>query len=665
MNSHPTQTRSSATSCGCPRGVRHASAIAITVLLLAVTYSLSPTPLAAAAESDKKTFSADTFSKRITPLLVRYCNDCHGPDVQEADIAFNKYPSVNSVRADREAWMKVDEMVLFGAMPPDDEPHPSQEERKLISDWIQSLFATDCSKQRDPGRETVRRLNRTEYDNTIRDLTGLDLHLADEFPSDDVGEGFDNIGDVLSLPPLLFEKYMDAAERVAKAAIIAEPVGAETQRKDLPDSHRRIVIVRPSDDKSPKTAAREILERFAGRAFRRPVKPDELTRLVGLVELALAEGDSFERGIQVAVSAVLVSPQFLIRMEIDPSPDDPRQIRILNDYELATRLSYFLWSSMPDDELFALAAQGTLGHEDVLHGQVTRMLQDPKAQALVENFGGQWLNLRNLEDVTPDPVRFASFDDALRRAMRRETELFFAAVMREDRSIVDFLSGDFSFVDARLARHYGIKNVRGDQFRRISLSEGNRRGLLTHASILTLTSNPTRTSPVKRGKWIMENILGTPPPEPPGDIPMLEVTQEAAPNATLREQMVMHRENPVCASCHLQMDALGFGFENFDPVGRWRDRDGEKAIDAAGKLPSGEQFSRPTELVAILANMKRDFSEALSRKMLTYALGRGLEPFDDCAIQELVHRLEQDEYRFSSLVLGIVVSDPFRKRRGE
>ncbi len=798
MMLHRTRIPSSASLSNCSTVVRQWSLTAGPVLLLLLANGLSPSPSAGAAEPTKETFAADTFSRQITPLLVRYCIDCHGPDSQEAGIAFNKYTSVHSVREDRDAWMKVDEMVLFGAMPPEDQPQPTQEQRKLISRWIQSLFATDCSKQRDPGRETIRRLNRAEYDNTIRDLTGLDLHLADDFPSDDVGEGFDNIGDVLSLPPLLFEKYMDAAERVATAAIVAEPVGAQTQQKsgkelrgtgsanlgggdiyrlasagsvsvefefprdgqyvlrveagaqqagsevakaqlsldgepgevvevpasasqletyeiqaaiakgkhrlsasfindyynpearnpkdrdrnmvirslavfgpvdwrdeELPESHRRIVIARPNDEKSPQAAARQVLERFATRAFRRPVKPEELSGLVQLVELALAEGDSFERGIQVAVSAVLVSPQFLIRMELDPAPDDPQQIRVLNDFELATRLSYFLWSSMPDDELFTLAAEGKLGHDDVLAQQVSRMLQDPKAEALVRNFGGQWLNLRNLEEVTPDPKAYATFDDSLRQAMRRETELFFAAVMREDRSIIEFLEGDFSFVNARLADHYGIAGVRGDQFQRVSLSGGHRKGLLTQASILTLTSNPNRTSPVKRGKWIMENILGTPPPEPPANVPMLEETQEAAPDATLREQMVMHRENPVCASCHLQMDELGFGFENFDPIGRWRERDGNKPIDAAGELPSGQRFTKPTELVAILASMKRDFSEAFARKMLTYALGRGLKPFDDCAVQDLVHRLERNDYRFSSLVHGIVVSDPFRKRRGE
>jgi hypothetical protein len=590
--------------------------------------------------------------------------------------------------------MKVDEMVLFGGMPPEGEPQPDPQERRLLSQWIQSVFAVDCSAPRDPGRVTIRRLNRAEYDNTIRDLVGLDLHLAKDFPSDDVGEGFDNIGDVLSLPPLLFEKYMDAAEQIARAAIVAQPPDAKTQRRqrqelrgdgaarldgygvfglssagtvsdDVPESHQRIMIASPGEGKSPRQAAREILEPFATRAFRRPVTSRELEPLVDLVDLAMQEGESFQGGIQVAVAAVLVSPHFLFRMEMDPDANDPPQIRTLNDYELATRLSYFLWSSLPDDELFALAAEGKLHQQDTLRQQVLRMLQDPKSEALVRNFGGQWLNLRNLAEIAPDPKQFPSFDDRLRQAMQRETELLFAAVMREDRSLLDFLSADFTFLNGPLAEHYGIPGVVGDEFRRIALGDGRRLGLLTQASILTLTSNPTRTSPVKRGKWIMENILGTPPPDPPPNVPMLEETQQAAPNATLREQLVLHRENPVCASCHLQMDALGFGFENFDAIGRWRDRDGENPIDAGGQLPSGEQFSGPQDLVRILAQRKREFSTALARKMLTYALGRGLQPYDDCAVRDIVQRLESNDYRFSALVLGIIASEPFRQRRGE
>jgi hypothetical protein len=425
------------------------------------------------------------------------------------------------------------------------------------------------------------------------------------------------------------------------------------------------MIATPGGGKTPEQAAREILKPFASRAFRRPARPEEVDALVRLVNPALEEGETFERGIQIAVAAVLVSPHFLFRVEIDPEADNPKSIRELNDYELASRLSYFLWSSMPDDELFSLADRGVLHEDDVLEAQIRRMLQSDKAQALVVNFGGQWLNLRNLEDVTPDPTRFGHFSDALRRDMRRETELFFATVMREDRSILEFLTGDFTMVNGRLAGHYGMNGISGEEFQKVALTDGKRIGLLTHASILTLTSNPTRTSPVKRGKWIMENILGTPPPDPPPNVPMLEEAQKASPNLSLREQMVLHRKNPVCASCHRKMDPLGFGFENFDAVGRWRNKDGEFPVDASGELPGGERFSGPADLVRILAKRKTQFTETLVSRMLVYALGRGLKPYDQSAIDEIVGRVEKNDYRFSSVITGIVMSRPFRMRRGD
>jgi hypothetical protein len=393
------------------------------------------------------------------------------------------------------------------------------------------------------------------------------------------------------------------------------------------------------------------------------VKADEVDRLVRLADSVLDQRGSFEQAIQTAVAAVLVSPHFLFRIEDDGAAYAASPVRELNGYELASRLSYFLWSSMPDDELFTLAGRGELHDEAVLAQQVRRMIADPKSAALVENFAGQWLNLRNLDEATPDPKQFPGFDADLKHAMRRETELLFDAVMREDRRILEFLIADFTFVNERLAKHYGIDGVTGERFQQIRLPADQRVGLLTQASILTLTSNPTRTSAVKRGKWIMENILGTPPPDPPANVPGLEETQQAKPDATLREQLVLHRQNAVCASCHIQMDELGFGFENFDPVGRWRVEDDGKPIDSAGELPSGERFRGPIELVRILSQRERAFAEALTRKMLTYALGRGLQYYDQCAVEAIVQRMDQNDFRFSSLVLGIVTSEPFRMRR--
>ena len=466
-----------------------------------------------------------------------------------------------------------------------------------------------------------------------------------------MGEGFDNIGDVLSLPPLLLEKYLDAAEQASAQA--SAQAG-------------KLITVRPGDGKTPSQAATAVLKPFVTRAYRRPATADDLRPLVKLVETVIARGESYDRGIQAAVAATLVSPHFLYRFELDPAPEDPKQIRALSDYELATRLSYFLWSTMPDDELFGLAAKGELHRDDVLRRQVPRMLKDPKAEALIRNFGGQWLNLRLLDEATRDPRRFPGFDERLRRAMQRETELLFETVLREDRSVLDFLTADFTFVNEVLAKHYGLPpKIQGDQFQRVTLSGTPRRGVLTQASILTLTSNPSRTSPVKRGKWILENILGTPPPEPPANVPPLEATQKATPNATLREQMVLHRKDPVCASCHRMMDDLGFGFENFDAVGRWRDRENDRPIDAAGELPSGERFTGAAELIRILGQRREEFARALTRKMLVYALGRGLQYYDQCTVDRVVAELKQNGDRFSVLIAGIVTSEPFRMRRGD
>jgi uncharacterized protein DUF1592/uncharacterized protein DUF1588/uncharacterized protein DUF1585 len=328
-------------------------------------------------------------------------------------------------------------------------------------------------------------------------------------------------------------------------------------------------------------------------------------------------------------------------------------------------LSYFLWSSMPDEELFDHARKSDLHQPAVLEAQVKRMLKDPKAHALVENFADQWLLIRNLKSATPDTAMFPTFDEPLRRAMQKETELYFDNVVREDRSILDFIDSDYTFVNERLAKHYGIDGVKGDEFRKVTLKDGRRGGVLTQASVLTVTSNPTRTSPVKRGKFILDNILGAPPPPPPPDVPALKEGKEVADSVSLRQQMEQHRSNPSCASCHQKMDPLGFGFENFDAIGAWRDRDGKNAIDPAGVLPDGSSFKGPAELKAILKARQQDFAHCLTEKMLTYALGRGLERPDRCVVEEVTRNVVQNQYTFSSLVLGIVKSEPFLMRRGK
>ena len=407
----------------------------------------------------------------------------------------------------------------------------------------------------------------------------------------------------------------------------------------------------------------DILRGFADRAFRRPATHDELMRLLGIVLSAEKDGESPESSIALGLRSVLASPQFLFRSAMI---DDFAQTGFTlpaNDFELASRLSYFLWSSMPDEELFRWSAQGTLHQPETLRSQVVRMLKDPRSRALAENFAAQWLQTRKLKEFTPDPTRFPDFDEALRSAMLEETRLFFATIQEEDRDVRDFLDADFTFVNERLARHYGIEGIIGDHFRRVSLSGTVRGGVLTQASVLTATSNPTRTSPVKRGKWILENILGAPPAPPPSGVEALKEGQKAVANGTLRQRMERHRSDPACASCHRRMDPLGFGLENFDAMGAWRTQDDGQPIDPSGRLPGARVFRGPAELKAALRSRDHAFVRCLAEKLLTYALGRGLKRSDLRAVDQIVVNLAGEEYKFSSLVIAVTQSEPFLRAR--
>jgi mono/diheme cytochrome c family protein len=623
------------------------------VLLLAVVVVQVPSWAGDPPPAQAKAPDPAAFQMQVVSLLQRHCVSCHGGDKPKGNLSLDAFKDEAAALKAPAVWDKVAQNLRTGSMPPPSRRKPDKADVDQALAWIDARFgAVDCTKQRDPGRVTIRRLNRAEYNNTIRDLVGIDFQPADDFPADDVGYGFDNIGDVLSLPPLLMEKYLAAADKIVEKAW------------KTPDARKRILICQPTD-KDQTDCARKTIEAFATRAYRRPLTADEVARLAGFVELAQKNGDDFETGIQLAVKATLVSPNFLFRIERDPPPGaadaGPHPI---SDFELATRLSYFLWSSMPDDELFEEARQGTLRKEGHLEAQVGRMLKDVKARALVENFAGQWLQIRNLKTVSPDTGRFPLWGDALRNAMGRETELFFETVVREDRSILEFIDADFTFVNEPLAKLYGIDGVKGEAFRRVQLRGGQRGGVLTQASILTITSNPTRTSPVKRGKWILENILGTPPPPPPPNVPELNEKQEALLSGSLRKRMEQHRENPNCASCHARMDPLGFGFENYDAIGAWRTRDGNFPVDPSGVLPGGQSFNGPAELKVILKEQKDLFARCLADRLLTYALGRGLEPYDKCAVDDVAAGTAKNQYKFTSLVLEVVKSDPFQMRRG-
>lgn len=734
--------------------------------------------------------SSASFAKDVRPLLQKYCISCHGGARPKADLSLEKYTDETSVVNDRDMWDAIADQLQSRSMPPEGKPQPTAAEFSLMTGWITAtLQRVDCADGINPGRVTVRRLNRAEYNNTIRDLLGVDVRPADEFPLDDSGYGFDTIGDVLSISPILMERYLAAAEKVVKIAMngpsngktvslvkanqfsggnggsagyrtlssngeitasISVPADAEyllrirahetpagterakmklrvdnkdiytfrvqaredfpgvyersvslkkgnhtiglaflndffdpdTKRADrrdrnlmvhqveaidpkfeeIPESYRRLMIAQPSATVTKTEAARKILRNFARRAFRRPVEPEEVDRLLEIAGMAFKEGDDFNQAVGVAIQAALVSPHFLFRPEID----DPKQkgSHRISHFELASRLSYFLWSSMPDDELFSLADEGTLHDPAVLSRQVARMLQDTRARALVENFGGQWLETRKVEIVTPDRRLFPSFNRSLRSAMKEETERYFWEITSQNRSILEFLDSDYTFVNDRLARHYGLPNVDGPEFRKVSLQGGRRGGILTQGTFLTITSNPTRTSPVKRGKWVLEQVLGTPPPPPPPNVP--ELTENNAQlTGTLRQRMEQHRKDPNCASCHQRMDPIGFGLENYDAIGAWRERDAGAPIEPAGKLPSGESFDGPEQLKKVLQEHKDLFVRCLAEKMLTYALGRGTEYYDRCAVDEIVKATEKADYRFQALILAVVQSEPFQRKAVE
>ncbi|MEP1643150.1 DUF1592 domain-containing protein, partial [Rhodopirellula bahusiensis] len=429
---------------------------------------------------------------------------------------------------------------------------------------------------------------------------------------------------------------------------------------DLPTTHRVLLFETAGNDGEFDRAAKAVLGRFASRAYRRPIGKSELGRLVELATQVRDNGGSFEESMQVAMQAVLVSPYFLFRVERPREAGDDGVMPQVNQYELATRISYFLWSSMPDDELLRMAHRGQLRDRRMLLEKVGRMIKSPKASRFVDNFASQWLQLRNLEIVQPDTRIYRGFDDEVRDAMRVETLMFFSEVMRNNLPVTELLSADFTYMNEALARFYGVNDVRGNEFRKVSLSGTPRGGLLTHASVLTVTSNPTRTSPVKRGKWILDNLLNTPPPPAPPNIPELEKGKLVG---SLRERMEQHRSNPACAACHNMMDPLGFALENFDAVGRWRTRDGRDVIDASGLMPDGTSFDGINGLRELLTTQRSEqFVRCLAEKMLIYALGRGTEYYDKCALDKITADVRSHDYKFAYLIAAIIESDPFQKQ---
>jgi hypothetical protein len=506
----------------------------------------------------------------------------------------------------------------------------------------------------DPGRVTLHRLNRAEYDNTVRDLLGTTQKASSDFPIDDRGSGFDNMADVLSLSPLHLSTYHAAAE-----SLVAEAFADAAQRA-------AILICDPAS--GGDACAREILTKFAYRAWRRPLAAEEIERLMGPVALALAEGDGYELGLSLSLRAVLLSPHFIFRVELDADPTSLTP-HPLSPFELASRLSYFLWSSMPDEDLLASAESGALSDPVTLAAEARRLLLDPRASALIENFAGQWLHLRAIDDLAPDPLAFPSFDEPLRAALKLEAELSFREVAFAAQPATSLLTADFTFLNDRLAAHYGLPAPGSSEHLRVSLAGNTQRGgLLAQGGFLALTSHPNRTSPVRRGKWILDELLCTVVPPPPPDVDVGAAAAAVERGLSQREALEQHRRDPACASCHVLMDPIGLGLENYDAVGAYRTMDAATPIDAAGELPSGETFSGSRELAAIIA-AQPEFARCIVQKLYTYALGRPPSSesghLDPSTLEAISARFVERGYAFEDLVLSIASAPTFLQRRGD
>ncbi len=768
---------------------------------------------------------------KIKPLLVKNCVGCHNAGFRSGSFELRSLLATSSLAKNADVWEKVVDKLRSGEMPPPKSSSISAPERALLIEEIDASLAGLDGGPASNRPVALRRLNRTEYNHAVRDLLGVDFRPAADFPPDDTGYGFDNIGEVLSVSPSLMSKYTKAAERIARVAVYGQPLiapslqslqpwyvdfgtsqevlsdydesglslpsalhvthffpvdaeyeiagllrgtrpsgsedlpiafwidgkqvqvldysvppggevsgqrrqfrirvpvgehwlaasvlrfyeglpavygGPNPSRKPLPAPIRRTTATNaPTNAEAPSTPGRSrqptnaffisnldingpfhqtlgpspeskrkifvceaeseqpsapcqerILRALARRAYRRPPQPAELAGLRALVKLAESEGDTFQEGLVLAIQKLLISPSFLFRIEEPPKS----RVAPLTNHELASRLSFFLWSTSPDEELSQLADRAKLSDDAVLRAQVTRMLRDPRIrEGLVENFAGQWLQFRALESHEPDRKQFQQFTEYTRMSFRQETSLFFASLIQEDKSILDLLSARYSFLNERIANFYGIPGVKGHEFRRVDLSHIARAGVLTHGSVLTVSSYANRTSPVLRGKWVLENLFNTLPPPAPPDVPNLDESAIGS-KGSLREQMEKHRSNAVCASCHSRMDPLGFGLENFDAIGQWREKDGNFPVDASGELPGGRRFYGPVELATLLREDQEAFSAALICKLMTYALGRGLDRRDRREARAIASAILPGGARFSDLIWRIVSSPTFRMK---
>jgi hypothetical protein len=602
---------------------------------------------------ERKAEAEKFFEKRVTPFIKTYCLECHqNKRPTEAGLSFTPALKSPGHAAFSEKWKKAAARVKAHDMPPDGLEQPTDEERGMFLEW---LDVVKYLSSKDPGPFVIRRLTKTEYSNTLHDLFGVDPLIAATLPDEVSGEGYLN-----SLSPLQLEQYLSIAEDVLNQVIAPE---------DSPPTElqRRLFAAAPASKDDARATARTVAQSLAKKVYRRPASDTELEVLMDVFDLGRQNALSYSAALRLMLKAMLVSPQFLF---ITPAEgfDTEAEIIPLDDYQLASRLSYMLWGTMPDDELMTLADSGKLHEPPILKAQVKRMLEAPRSRALFDGFGAQWLGLDDFENKTFDPSKFPEMTSEMGSAMVDEVRLFFESIVRENRSIAQFINSDYTFLNENLATIYGLEEaVIGAEMRKVRLTDKNRGGILGMPGILAATSFPNRTSPVNRGVWVLEQVLGDHVPAAPPDVPALEKQdQQSVATLTLRERFELHRSDPVCANCHRLLDPIGFGLENFDAIGRWRDQDDNgEPIDASGELPGGIHFASPRELKAMIAGRLDDFSRNLVEKMLAYALCRRLEGYDEIVVDELMQEIAQDGYRMQTLVIAVVTSYPFTHRRAE
>jgi len=622
-----------------------------TIVLIAVVAPAGMPSAVAQPGREKDPLSWDRNNRAV---VKRYCIRCHNDADTNGDVNLERDHDIRQIRQHRKTWETALDVIESGEMPPDGKPQPSSQQRKNLIAFIRhTLNDLDCSSPADPGYPNVRRLNRAEYDLTIQDLTGLKLGLAKDFPPDASAYGFDHLGQVLTLSPAQVQQYYDAAKK-----IVAELV---KQKSAQPALYEAAFGRTPTGASDPRVEAKSAAERFATRAFRRPADAAYIKQLMQLYDKSRAKQQSHEVAVGHVLSAVLISPRFLLRIEKN-QPEKAAAYPV-DDFELATRLSYFLWSRPPDNRLLKLAAAGKLTNLETLEAETRRMLADPRSGAFSRNFFGQWLSLRDAASHQPDRQSFPAFSEPLRNAMIQEMELFLADLVQHDGRITSLIDAKYTYLNSTLATHYGIDGDFSDEFKRTQLNNRRRGGVVTSAALTMLLADPGRTNVPRRGNFIAGRLLGTAAPPPPADVPPLEEVESDGKEKSLRELLELHRSKPQCASCHAKMDPLGFALENYDAIGRWREKDNGQPIDPSGELKGSKPFSGPAGLKDLLLSKKDVFAKTLTRNLLIYALARGLRGSDECVVRDCLKALKDNDDRFSSLVLAIVKSVPFRYRR--